>query len=190
LKIAVDVDGVLADVIVTWLDIYNAEHHNSVTKDEVNHWDFFGRLNIDRVEFDRIFELAWKNWRAIPPCETMLSQKVRDLSNLGKVSIVTARSTSSIPSVKAWLSDKMISYDDMIVVDYGPLKSELEFDVFIDDSPLNAKNIAATGKLVLLFDQPWNRDVSGEGIVRISGFPEAIATITHLGQKKVKEDGN
>ncbi len=187
MKIAVDVDGVLADVIVTWLDIYNAEHHKSVTKDQVNHWDFFGSLGIDRVEFDRIFELAWKNWRDIPPCETMLSQKVRDLSKLGKVSIVTARSTSSIPSVKAWLSDKKISYNDMIVVDYGPLKSALEFDVFIDDSPLNAKNIAESGKLILLFDQPWNRDISGEGIIRISGFPEAIATITHLLQKEGKE---
>ena len=186
MKIAVDVDGVLADIIVTWLDIYNAEHHNSVKKDEVNHWDFFGSLDIDRAEFDRIFELVWKNWRAIPPCETMLSQKVRDLSKLGEVSIVTARSTSSIPSVKAWLSDKMISYNDMIVVDYGPLKSALDFDVFIDDSPLNAKNIAASGKLVLLFDQPWNRDIRGEGIVRISGFPDAIAAITDLSQKKEK----
>lgn len=78
----------------------------------------------------------------------------------------------------------MISYNDMIVVDYGPLKSALDFDVFIDDSPLNAKNIAATGKLVLLFDQPWNRDIRGEGIVRINGFPEAIAAITKLSQKR------
>lgn len=190
MKIAVDVDGVLADVIVTWLDIYNTEHHNSVKKDEVNHWDFFGSLGIDRVEFDRIFELAWKNWRAIPPCETMLNQKVRDLSKIGEVSIVTARSRASIPSVKAWLSDKLIFYSDMIVVDYGPLKSTLDFDVFIDDSPLNAKNIAESGKLVLLFDQPWNRDIKGEGIVRISGFPEAIAAIDNLSKKKVKEGHN
>ena len=182
MKIAVDVDGVLADVIVAWLDIYNADHHNSVRKEEVNHWDFFGTLNIDRMEFDRIFELAWKNWRSIPSCEAMLDQKVKNLSKLGDVSIVTARSTTSIPNVKAWLRDRMIFYDDMVVVDYGPLKSTLDYDIFIDDSPLNAKNIARSGKLVLLYDQPWNRDIEGEGIVRVRGFKEAIVAITNLKQ--------
>ncbi len=182
MKIAVDVDGVLADVIVAWLDIYNADHHNSVRKEEVNHWDFFGSLKIDRMEFDRIFELAWKNWRAIPPCEERLDQRVKDLNKLGEVSIVTARSTTSIPNVKAWLNDRMIFYNEMIVVDYGPLKSALDYDIFIDDSPLNAKNISKSGKLVLLYDQPWNRDIEGEGIVRVRGFLEAIAAINHLEQ--------
>lgn len=180
MKIAVDVDGVLADAIVVWLDIYNADHHNSLEKKDVKGWDFFGTLNIDRKEFDRIFELAWKNWRAIPLCEAMLDQKVKELSKVGDISIVTARSTTSIPNVKAWLRDKKIFYNEMVVVDYGPLKSTLDYDIFIDDSPLNAKDIAKSGKLVLLYDQPWNQDLEGEGIIRVRGFGEAIDAITRL----------
>ncbi|MFQ6011333.1 MAG: hypothetical protein ACE5KG_04085 [Nitrososphaerales archaeon] len=180
MQIAVDVDGVLADAIVTWIEIYNADHRGSLRKVDITYWDFFGTLNINRAEFNRIFELAWDRWREIPPCEVKVGEKVRELTKLGKVSIVTARTATSISNVKEWLKDQLILYDDMVVVEYGPLKGSLDFDVFIDDSPLNAKSISESGKQVLLYDQPWNRDVKGEGIVRVRGLVEAIDAIAHL----------
>ncbi|CAD6516998.1 conserved hypothetical protein [metagenome] len=137
MKIALDVDGVLADVIESWL-IYNNKIRSNISKDDITNWDFWKKFKINRFDFYEELTFCWKDWNSIPPTENNLSIATQNLSNLGQVDIVTARELSTDSFVKSWLKLHDISYQNYVSVIDGPMKANLDYDVFIDDSPLNA----------------------------------------------------
>jgi len=140
MKIALDVDGVLADVIQSWLN-YSNSIRDKILKHEITDWDFWKKHQINRYDFYAELSSCWKNWKSIPPTEDNLSLVTQNLSEIGQVDIVTARECSTDSFVKNWLEYYDVSYDNYVSVIDGPMKSDLDYDVFIDDSPLNALKI-------------------------------------------------
>ena len=173
MKIALDVDGVLADVIESWL-IYNNKIRNNISKDEITNWDFWKKFKINRYDFYEELSTCWKNWNTIPPTEDNLSIITENLSNFGQVDIVTAREISTDPFVKNWLKQHDITYHNYVSVIDGPMKANLDYDIFIDDSPLNAIKFLERKKNVFLYSQPWNQNISNPNIQRISTLSEAV----------------
>ena len=173
LKIALDVDGVLADVIESWL-IYNNKIRPSITKDDITNWDFWKKFKINRYDFYEELTSCWKNWNSIPPTENNLSIITQNLSTFGQVDIVTARELSTDSFVKNWLKLHDITYQNYVSVIDGPMKADLDYDVFIDDSPLNAIKFLQRKKNVFLYSQPWNQHISDQNIQRISTLSEAV----------------
>ena len=57
------------------------------------------------------------------------------------------------------------------------MKANLDYDVFIDDSPLNAIKFLENNKKVILYSQPWNQHISNQKLLRISNLSEAIKKI-------------
>ena len=50
MKIALDVDGVLADVIESWL-IYSNKVRPSISKDDITNWDFWKNSKLTNMIF-------------------------------------------------------------------------------------------------------------------------------------------
>ena len=173
MKIALDVDGVLADVIESWL-ISSNKIRSSISKDEITNWDFWKKFNINRYDFYEELSDCWKNWNTIPPTEDNLSTVTENLSNFGQVDIVTAREISTDSFVKNWLKLHDVTYHNYVSVVDGPMKADLNYDVFIDDSPLNAIKFLERKKNVFLYSQPWNQNISNPDIQRISTLSEAV----------------
>jgi hypothetical protein len=173
LKIALDVDGVLADVIESWL-IYSNKIRPSISKDDITNWDFWKKFKINRYDFYEELTSCWKNWNSIPPTEDNLSIVTQNLSNFGQVDIVTARELSTDSFVKNWLKLHDVTYQNYVSVIDGPMKADLDYDVFIDDSPLNAIKFLKRKKNVFLYSQPWNQHISDKNIQRISTLSEAV----------------
>ncbi|MBS3925164.1 MAG: hypothetical protein KGZ34_00510 [Nitrosarchaeum sp.] len=173
MKIALDVDGVLADVIESWL-IYSNKIRTSISKDDITNWDFWKKFQINRFDFYEELSTCWKNWNTIPPTEENLSEITENLSNIGQVDIVTARELATDSFVKNWLKHHDITYHNYVSVIDGPLKADLDYDVFIDDSPLNAIKFLERKKNVLLYSQPWNQNISNPNIQRIFTLSEAV----------------
>jgi uncharacterized HAD superfamily protein len=176
LNIALDVDGVLADVIELWL-VYSKKIRPSISKEEITNWDFWKKFNINRYDFYTELTSCWSNWNSIPPTENNLSLITQNLSNFGKVDIVTARELSTDSFVKKWLKLHNITYENYVSVIDGPMKADLDYDVFIDDSPINAIKFSKHKKNVFLYSQPWNQHISGQNIQRISNLSEAITKL-------------
>ena len=176
MKIALDVDGVLADVIKSWLN-YSNTIRPKISEHEITDWEFWKTFQINRFDFYAELNSCWKNWDSIPPTEKNLSSITKNLSNLGQVDIVTAREKSTDLFVKNWLTHHNISYDNYISVIDGPMKADLDYDVFIDDSPLNAIKFLKHNKKVILYSQPWNEHISSDKIHRITSLLEAIEKI-------------
>jgi len=179
MKIALDVDGVLADVIQSWLN-YNNSIRQEISKQEISDWDFWKKFKINRYDFYAELSSCWKNWMSVPPTETNLSLTTKNLSKLGQVDIVTARERSTDSFVKNWLNHYDISYNNYVSVIDGPMKADLDYDVFIDDSPLNALKIIQQKKKIILYSQPWNQHILDDQIHRVSNLSEAIKEINSV----------
>ena len=173
MKIALDVDGVLADVIKSWL-ILNNKKRSRILKEEIKNWDFWKDFQINRYDFYEELSMCWKDWLSIPPTEKNLSSVSNNLSHFGQVDIVTAREKSTDNYVKNWLKYHNITYDNYVSVIDGTMKADLDYDVFIDDSPLNAMKFLENRKNVFLYTQPWNNHISDNQIKRISKLHEVI----------------
>ena len=176
MKIALDVDGVLADVIESWLN-YSNTIRPKISKYEITDWEFWKKFQINRFDFYTELSSCWKNWLSIPATEKNLSSVTKSLSKMGQVDIVTARERSSDCFVKNWLNHYNISYDNYVSVIDGPMKADLDYDVFIDDSPLNVVKFLKNNKKVILYSQPWNQHVSENQLHRVSNLLEAIEKI-------------
>ena len=57
------------------------------------------------------------------------------------------------------------------------MKADLDYDIFIDDSPLNTIKFLENNKKVILYSQPWNQHISNNKIFRISNLSQAIEKI-------------
>jgi len=179
MKIALDVDGVLADVIQSWLN-YNNSIRQEISRQEISDWDFWKKFKINRYDFYTELSSCWENWMSVPPTETNLSLTTKNLSKIGQVDIVTARERSTDSFVKNWLNHYDISYDNYVSVIDGPMKANLDYDVFIDDSPLNALKIIEQKKKIILYSQPWNQHILEDQIHRVSNLSEAIEEINSV----------
>ena len=173
MKIALDVDGVLADVIESWL-VFSNKKRSRMIKEDIRSWDFWREFQINQFDFYTELSQCWKNWISIPPTEENLSSVSKDLSNFGQVDIVTAREKSTDTFVKNWLKHNNIVYDNYVSVIDGPMKANLDYDVFIDDSPLNAMKFLKNRKNIFLYSQPWNKHIDDKNITRISKLHEVI----------------
>ncbi|MDE1829204.1 MAG: hypothetical protein KGI25_02660 [Thaumarchaeota archaeon] len=176
MKIALDVDGVLADVIHAWLS-YNNKVRTTILKSEISEWDFWKRYDINKFEFYEELSMCWKSWKDIPPTETSISHASKELSKMGTVDIVTAREESTHDDVKNWLKMHDIAFKNYVGVAEGAEKAKLDYDIFIDDSPINAESMLARGKSVILYSQPWNLDFADQRAKRIYELKNAVDVI-------------
>ena len=77
-----------------------------------------------------------------------------------------------------WLGEKKIKFDNIIVVGEFESKAKLDYDIFIDDSPIQITEMANSGKLSLLYMQPWNDDIKERNnLIKIKNFEEVEKVI-------------
>lgn len=162
MNMAVDFDSVLSDTIKRWIEIFNvhytAKYDNmQLSYNKIRQWDFYKNFNITHDDSRQIFQKCWEQWDSLYPTEFMLSEKIEMLSKLcDTLDIVTANDKTNQKYIEKFLHKYDIKYGAIV---FEENKEELDYDIFIDDSPVNTKKIFDAGKSVLLYNQPWNRDI-------------------------------
>ena len=165
MSIAIDFDGVLSNTIKKWISIFNvhysAKYDNlQLSYNKIREFDFYKSYNISHDDSREIFAQCWAEWDMLESTEFMLDQKTKRLSDMcGGLDIVTANNPIYRQFIEKFLDKYKIQYDNMI---FEENKEKLNHDTFIDDSPINAQKIFDAGKSILLYNQPWNRDISSK----------------------------
>ncbi|MEM1584233.1 MAG: hypothetical protein QXF28_06050 [Nitrososphaerota archaeon] len=176
MRIAVDLDGVLANSMKTWLKIWYQRTGQLIEFEELTDWFFWRKLNIDEETFIGILNTAWARWIEIPPTEDNIGEKVRRLKILGNVDIVTARPRNTEKYAIRWLNYHRIPFDKYVWTQNSMAKVRLGYDVYIDDSPSMIEVLENTGKVLLLYAQPWNRNIQEkENVKMINNLDEAYS---------------
>ena len=160
MKVAVDLDGVLAETMEAWCKRANDFLGTGFKLADLDTWASWRKLGISRDRFFRFLDEAWDDWESIPPTEPGLAEKVGKISRLGQIDVVTGRSKESVRAAKNWLADQEIEYRRFVRVPGMRDKIFLNYDVYIDDAPelmpLISRNPMMWG---ILYSRPWNRTV-------------------------------
>lgn len=187
MRIALDLDGVLADIMVGVCRILNQRRSKPLTVDSFVTWRAWETAEITKHEFLTALDEAWFSWDQLPPTEEDLSEKVGRLSRFGKVDIVTGRSPVTVSQATSWLKHHQIPYDSFVRTDNSTTaKLSLNYDLYIDDSAelmaLLASKLHGSGVLYL---RPWNRDAPAmPRILRVERWdeiPNAVEKLTVTG---------
>ena len=166
LKIALDLDGVLADTMRLWIKLWRRRTGQIIEFEDLDEWDFWKKLGINEGEFMDMMNDAWRLWKIMPPTEDSLSEKVKEIKKFGKVDIVTARPRVTERYVLNWLRLHKIPYDEYVWIRSCREKPSLNYDVYIDDSPLIVDGCMRRRKLLILYDRPWNKLIQENIYVR------------------------
>jgi uncharacterized HAD superfamily protein len=167
LKIAVDLDGVLAEAMVVWCNLYNKRYGGALEFKDIRAWEVWKLVKVTRDQFFRLLDDAWLDWEKMPPTEQDVGQQVKLLAEFGTVDIVTGRSTRTVSQAKEWLKAHAIPYNQFVRTESTMAKISLSYNVFIDDSPKLMELIASRSKaLGILYTRPWNCDTQMPNVVR------------------------
>jgi len=176
MRISLDFDGVLSQTMELWCTRYNEVYPTRIpiTVNDIKHWSFFIDFGMDVTQAFEIFDWCWGHWEQLPQMEACQDDKTRRLMELGEVDLVTSVDAKHTEDVFKWLKSHKIKYNNLV---HKEAKQELSYDIFIDDSPINAVNIARQNKICLLYNQLWNRGLIGRNIIRVYSLDHAIDKI-------------
>ena len=160
LKIAVDLDGVLAESMLVWCERANKEFGTRFRIEGLDSWSSWKRSPMSKDDFYRILDESWDDWQEIPPTEPEIAEKVARIEKFGDLDIVTGRSKRTVEAARSWVDNQKVRYHRFVRVLGWRDKILLDYDVYIDDAPdlmpLISRSPTARG---VLYERPWNRSV-------------------------------
>jgi len=197
MRIAVDLDGVLAGLQDAFLRELNTDFGTNYSTEDWESWDAYKYFSIFQVVEEkfgieaakhlmwRYFDLAWLIWRKMPVIHDSVDgvKYLKEKYNMptDRVDIVSTRNRNTVGDSINWLQYHRFPYDTYIALDaFGRhSKLELDYDLYVDDSPQLAKEILDyPNKELLLFNQPWNQDVElNHNITRVFGWSDILQII-------------
>lgn len=146
-------------------------------------WSFV-EWGLDDEEFERLHQVAVVDHRMFRdmPVIDGVAEALWRLSDAGVwIRIISHRlyvnwgHAIAAGDTAAWLDDARIPYRDLCFIG---AKSELDADLYIEDGPHNIEAFQKSGRDVIIFDQPYNRELSGE---RANNWEEVEAyVLEHL----------
>jgi 5'-nucleotidase len=165
--LAVDLDGVCADHAEGFAQVVAAER--GIDRDELGPqvtWNYH-EWGLTDEDFDRLHRRAVLEHRmfATMPTVAGAAETLWRLSDSGVwIRIVTHRLYANwghavtVGDTVAWLDRVGIPYRDLCFLGTKPA---VQADLYVEDAPHNLAELAASGAEVIIFDQPYNRDVPG-----------------------------
>lgn len=173
LRIGVDLDNVLNNLNVKWVERYNLEHpEDKISLEDIRSWDIGKYV----VHGDKIFE--YLDDELLDSLEPLRGSVVglSHLMNAGhEVFIITASDPRSIESKSLWLERyfPFFNQENLIVTQRKEL---VEVDLLIDDAPHNIKSFPNKS---IVFDYAWNRHIDKK-YKRVYNWVEIVEEINRI----------
>lgn len=189
MKISVDIDGVLLDVMITYCEEFNNLYNTNYEKHDVRNWEFFKDWNITEKQAFDVFYRVYEKSLIIPFIDEDAPEILKKLNLNHGVYIVTARQVRfkepTLEKLRFHGIKKNVQYKELFFMEPRPydVKLQHKFDIYIDDSPNLAASIKKLKKkILLLFDQPWNQKIECNGnIFRVYNWNDIYKFINNMG---------
>ena len=204
MRIGVDLDDVIAICAVPYLRRFAQEYKVELPDDKEIGWHLLRDMDkhVSAEERDR-FRIKLYDGTFFSQLEIYKESPAvleRLVQRGDEIFFITARAERRRMVTETWLREKRIlDYAKAVhLKPYGEFRPdqprgrydpegsaaykmrlalELKLDVFCEDDTIIAQTLADAGVRVLLFDHPWNRDVTHERITRVSGWTEVAALL-------------
>jgi len=176
MKIYLDMDGVLADLMAGWMPYLNEVSGRNLAVEDVDMW---GIEHVYGIPFSKARKPLHREgfWEGLPPYPGAVAF-VKRLDQLGHMVYIA---TAPFPSDKCMWGKKMWFENHLRFLPPSRLiilhdKHLLRGDMLVDDKP---ENLTKFPGLRVLFNQPWNRTLN-KGLmeswyIRVSSFKEVVS---------------
>jgi len=162
LRLGIDLDGVVADFNIGWMDRYNRQFGTQLHHSQVVKWDGLHRLTHFET-MDDFWDWASSGdstiFRALPPIPGAV-ETIAELAEEHRIVIVSSKFDWAIPDTLEWLAEqRIVAREIHFVWD----KTRVPCDVYLEDSPSNLAALVAAhpDSLVCRMIRPWNMPLDG-----------------------------
>ncbi len=165
MKIGIDLDGVLADIVSLVLYRLNMKYKTRFLPSDVKNWNGIQDLyNITEEEMHKWMNSSWiKHWEMIVPEDDTVVATMNTLYKDHSITIITKRYKETYHAVLLWLEENKIKYDNLVFITDKADKLSYPIDLLIDDKPNIFDEIDRNNsqhyKAVLMRTQPWNENI-------------------------------
>ncbi len=172
LNICIDIDGTITNPY-HFIPYLNDMYNKQITEAEcITHkLEELYEVKLDDLlkAFHTDYIYAYKEANVVEGAKEV----IKDLNENHNLYFVTARDEMLKDITQGWLNENDLGYIDVHLLgsDYKVNKAkELECNIFIEDNPSNAMQLAQEGLTVLLIDNNYNKDIDNKNIIRVSSW--------------------
>lgn len=159
LNICIDIDGTITEPYY-WLPIVNAYFQKNVLEEEITQYSIPDVMGISREDYQDFYDHHKFHMHRSPRLRPYVSYYIQALYLEHNIHFVTAREKELEFITVSYLNQYMLPYDSLHVTGSSnkvPQASNLECDVFVEDSLENALLLAEAGFRVLLLNTGYNQ---------------------------------
>lgn len=181
--LGVDLDGVCADYTGGFRRVVAADRGIRPEDLPIERSWGFEEWGLDAGEFARLHRRAVTRDRMLRdlPAFEGCAETLWRLSDAGVwIRIITHRlyvnwgHAQVVSDTVTWLDEARVPYRDLCFLGNKP---DVGADVYIDDAPHNVEALRAAGNAVIVFDQPYNKDLAGP---RVTGWDQVEDLVLEL----------
>ncbi|CAG7646826.1 hypothetical protein ACFQI7_24210 [Paenibacillus allorhizosphaerae] len=181
MHIGIDLDNTILDATSAHLQYYNQVSGLSLTPGDVNDFYIYRLYGWDDEKRDAVYhqyghDIHW-NSSPLPMAVEILQQ----LFLKHQISIITARPLLFHDVTVEWLKLHKINYHTIAFTE-NKLQHCIHshVDVLVDDGPHYAEEFALVNKPVILYEQPYNLNVTSAFVYRASNWIEVKQHVDDL----------
>ncbi len=163
MRIGLDLDEVLCDFLVSFLDHWNKKHGTLFTREQFKTYKLEDTLGCTSMEFQEELEAFNKSSQFFYMQPVSYARElVRDLKKKHELFIATARPEKLREATLAWLNFHFGGFSDVVfALDYNErpkarMAKWLGLNVAIEDNPTHALDLASADIPVIVPACPWN----------------------------------
>jgi uncharacterized HAD superfamily protein len=190
MKIAIDIDDVLADFMVALIEFHNKTYKTKFKKNDFfsyNLWEVWGGTRKEAAE--KIFKFHKTSiYRNIKPI-TGSVEAIKKLRRSNELYVITSRHSDVIENTKKWI-DKY--FPDLFLKIYfsnsfygrskklkkSDICRQLKADMLIEDSFEYAIDCLRPNRKIILFRRPWNKKYTiPKEISVVNNWSEVLKTV-------------
>lgn len=179
MRIGIDLDGVVSDSYTAWLPELNRYYGKNITV--LEEYDIHLVYDVSWEDMNDFFVENMEHLFMMPRPVSGAKEVIHKFLRQGhEIYFVTARRPEDEETTLRWLKKHEIPYDAVLFSNFKSkvdLIQKWEVEIFIEDYPVNAEMIAASGVPVLLLDASYNRCGLPRGVKRCQDWPEIFDII-------------
>jgi len=188
--IAIDIDEVLSNTVVNFINFYNKEYKKDYIRTDFYHYLWWEVVGISEQEFLKVHEKFRKSsyYSSMKPVKGS-KDGINELKKEHELELVTSRPVFMKEMTEKWLKkyfpnifNKIHFAANNTFSSPGPTKGEIcleiKADLLIEDQLDYCEECLHNGTRVFLYDCPWNQHIEEQKkLTRVYNWPEVVKRI-------------
>jgi 5'(3')-deoxyribonucleotidase len=176
LKIGVDIDSVVCEMVEPLLKRINNKYNTNFNRRDIREWNWVFKCDGFDIDGETEIHEAMDTLDFISnlPVIAGAQNAIEHLSKNNSIMFITSRRNCLQKPTLAWIKKNFGDYPVRFTDDVEDNKNGYAVDILIDDAAHHVEAFVKKNEFAVLFDQPWNRDVNDERILRVDSWRDII----------------